>query len=102
MNKKVVSLILAAGFCGGMAIAQGVYTKGTRIDDTGTGVVYVGKAVLNTTSAKTSTVSQLEASTVWMIKKITSSGVYVSGGDENAYSYAWTNRAAGTNIIVYK
>lgn len=98
--KKLI-MILVAGLAG-VLFAQTIYTKGTRFDDSTAGVTYIGKAAVNTSFAKTGTVAQLEAANVWMIKKITTNGIYFAGGDENAYSYSWTNRAAATNIIYYK
>ena len=96
MKKFIIGF--AAVVCAITVMGQ-AYTKGTRIDDSaGGGVVYVGKALINHPVVSSLTDAQLQTNSVWMIKKITTNGVYFAGGDENKYSYKWSDRAS-TNIV---
>ena len=97
--KKIIMIItlLVAGF----ALAR-EYTKGKRFDDyTIAGTTYIGTAAINTSAMSTIDSTEMESNEVWMIKMVTTNGIYYAGGDHNAYSYKWIDRT-NTTIISYK
>jgi hypothetical protein len=82
----------------GAVYAQKQFTMGTRLDTADLNESYVGSAAVNAPGVYGLTPAQMETNAIWHIIKITTNGIYHSGGDKDNFSTKWSDRAS-TNTV---